>query len=601
MGTLTEANTFSPIMASRMFQAVGFGVMGLALVVMAVGLLNESEQSTEYIAQAKFLRGEALLRDQANKLDATRAAKKKGQGLNEVDSMVSSWSTDSDKEEEKKELKSFDKGLVLSPKQMGMTTFDKNGNPELALVQQDWSPSGQPGLNHELKQAHEQADEQQRKNDVLKGDSVLSSAGLDDDTPKKGDDDLDLGLMQLIQEPEDDWEPRGQQGLDADISKAHNRADKEQLKIDWLKGTDVLSSTGMESAGTHDKEQLVQEWKPSGQKLNGTPEEAVANEEKDDGDLVRVSDSGDTENKKAVAQTDILGAVGLDSLKDTDDEDEVEKLGVVNTDDIQLMQVTDGGVVKKIVKAVKKIKAGAKKTVTKKVAKAAKKLTKKVAGFSKSTSTKKSTGAPPKHLLKNVLFLKVYATLVADEVVGNSRHLGALGVLLKAMAVTSKLNPVQQYVGAMKSLSKTATRGLPKYTLRHVAQAMAGKGLVVMAPVASRPGVFVRLDGRDLGLKESYPLLGKLAVRVAAFVTAMAKMKKKITIDLKSRNAQHFTLQDFNRIFKPTCTGAGKAFNSCAKLGKGKCAAAKDCKWVPAWDGSIAPATMTMVLGTLNA
>merc|ERR1711988_436428 len=518
MGTLTEANTFSPIMASRMFQAVGFGVMGLALVVMAVGLLNESEQSTEYIAQAKFLRGEALLRDQANKLDATRAAKKKGQGLNEVDSMVSSWSTDSDKEEEKKELKSFDKGLVLSPKQMGMTTFDKNGNPELALVQQDWSPSGQSGLNHELKQAHEQADEQQRKNDGLKGDSVLSSAGLDDDTPKKGDDDLDLGLMQLIQEPEDDWEPRGQQGLDADISKAHNRADKEQLKIDGLKGTDVLSSTGMESAGTsdkddedctdigdifgHDNEQLVQEWKPSGQKLNGTPEEAVANEEKDDGDLVRVSDSGDTENKKAVAQTDILGAVGLDSLKDTDDEDEVEKLGVVNTDDIQLMQVevTDGGVVKKIVKAVKKIKAGAKKTVTKKVAKAAKKLTKKVAGFSKSTTTKKSTGAPPKHLLKNVLFLKVYATLVADEVVDNSRHLGALGVLLKAMAVTSKLNPVQQYVSAMKSLSKTATRGLPKYTLRHVAQAMAGKGLVVMAPVASRPGVFVRLDGRDLGL-----------------------------------------------------------------------------------------------------
>merc|ERR1711988_1247635 len=317
MGTLTEANTFSPIMASRMFQAVGFGVMGLALVVMAVGLLNESEQSTEYIAQAKFLRGEALLRDQANKLDAARAAKKKGQGLNEVDSMVSSWSTDSDEEEEKKELKSFDKGLVLSPKQMGMTTFDKNGNPELALVQQDWSPSGQSGLNHELKQAHEQADEQQRKND-----------GLNGDTPKKGDDDLDLGLMQLIQEPEDDWEPRGQQGLDADISKAHNRADKEQLKIDGLKGTDVLSSTGMESAGTsdkddedstdigdlfgHDNEQLVQEWKPSGQKLNGTPEEAVANEEKDDGDLVRVSDSGDTENKKAVAQTDILGAVGLD-------------------------------------------------------------------------------------------------------------------------------------------------------------------------------------------------------------------------------------------------------------------------------------------------
>merc|ERR1712070_1270685 len=127
-----------------------------------------SEQGIEHIAQAKFLRGEALLRDQASKLDAARAAKKKGQGLNAVDSMVSSWSTDSDKEEEKKELKSFDKGLVLTPKQMGMTSYDKNGNPELALVQQsgdDWTPSGQNGLNHELKQAHQQADQQQRKND----------------------------------------------------------------------------------------------------------------------------------------------------------------------------------------------------------------------------------------------------------------------------------------------------------------------------------------------------------------------------------------------------------------------------------------------------
>merc|ERR1712070_369932 len=209
---------------------------------------------------------------------------------------------------------------------MGMASYDKDGNPELALVQQsdDWTPSGQNGLNHELKQAHQQSEEQQRKDDGLKGDGVLSSAGLEDDTPKKDDDDLDL---QLIQEPEDDWQPSGQPGLNDAIGKAHHRADQEQLKIDGLKGTDVLSSTGMESANEsnpddedstdigdifgHDNEQLVQEWKPSGQKLNGTPEEAVANEEKDDGDLVRVSDSGDTENKKAVAQTDILGAVGL--------------------------------------------------------------------------------------------------------------------------------------------------------------------------------------------------------------------------------------------------------------------------------------------------
>merc|ERR1711998_567209 len=99
--------------------------------------------------------------------------------------------------------------------------------------------------------------------------------------------------------------------------------------------------------------------------------------------------------------------------------------------------------------------------------------------------------------------------------------------------------------------------------------AMAHKGLVVMAPVANHAGVFVRLDGKDLGLKESYPLLERMAVRVNSFVGAMAKMKKKISVDMHNKSLQHFTLNDFNKIFKATCWGSTSATaKTCAAKSK---------------------------------
>merc|ERR1711907_489807 len=90
-------------------------------------------------------------------------------------------------------------------------------------------------------------------------------------------------------------------------------------------------------------------------------------------------DDGFGDKKKAVEQTDILGAVGLDSLKGHE-EDETEKLGVINIDDIQLVQ---GNGAKKIAKAVEKLKVGKKAKVFKKEVKIVKVVIKKVVGFSK--------------------------------------------------------------------------------------------------------------------------------------------------------------------------------------------------------------------------
>merc|ERR1711881_312196 len=353
MGALLRSFPFR-MAGSKVIQAIAFGVVGLALVVMAVGLMNESEQGDEFIATvrdpAASLRGEALLRSQAAKLDAKRAAAKKGQGLNAVDSMVSGWRTDdSEESEEKKDLKKFDKGLALDPKAMGMVTFNKDGTPNLNLLQQDstWTPSGQQGLNDELKEAHRDQEKTKRKQDGLKGDDVLSSVGLEGDE-KKDDDSYDD--LQLIQEEDDSWEPQGQSGLSESIRSAHEKEAAQQIKRDGLKGNDVLASVGMESAGSnteeedptdigdifgHDSEssetEFMQQWQPKGQNLEGTPEEAMEKEEKAEAnDLVPYKAKQDedfTPAEKDSGPGDILGAVGIKN--EDEEEDEVEKIGTL--------------------------------------------------------------------------------------------------------------------------------------------------------------------------------------------------------------------------------------------------------------------------------
>merc|ERR1712054_467635 len=55
-------------------------------------------------------------------------------------------------------------------------------------------------------------------------------------------------LIEEMPYSEQDWEPAGQPGLESSIGKARHKREEEQMKHDGLKGDDVLSSTGLESA-----------------------------------------------------------------------------------------------------------------------------------------------------------------------------------------------------------------------------------------------------------------------------------------------------------------------------------------------------------------
>merc|ERR1711907_28171 len=64
---------------------------------------------------------------------------------------------------------------------------------------------------------------------------------------------------ELIEEPDSDWQPSGQPGLEDEISQVRHKSEDEERKHDGLEGDDVLSSAGLTSASSqrkHDSDDL---------------------------------------------------------------------------------------------------------------------------------------------------------------------------------------------------------------------------------------------------------------------------------------------------------------------------------------------------------
>merc|ERR1739848_258044 len=89
-----------------------------------------------------------------------------------------------------------------------------------------------------------------------------------------------------------------------------------------------------------------------------------------------------------------------------------------------------------------------------------------------------------RHLVRNILGLKAFATLTKKKIARHGRHLGVLGRLLSKMSQSSKRSPVQQYKRAVASLGFKA-RGLVKYMLRHIRKEMrsAPGGIITIGSV----------------------------------------------------------------------------------------------------------------------
>jgi len=156
---------------------------------------------------------------------------------------------------------------------------------EMTLVQRMpddslWTPSGQPGLADDIDKANQEAKKKKLKEDGLKGNDVLASAGMADEEPVKPEDDpTDIGDL-FVQLPTKQWKAHGQK----DMQKSPVRSAEQEEKQDIESSSEDFSESK-------------------------TPEPP---------------------------QESIFGAVNIKIVKKEDEQDdELKKLGIIDTKDIK--------------------------------------------------------------------------------------------------------------------------------------------------------------------------------------------------------------------------------------------------------------------------
>merc|ERR1711871_151049 len=138
-----------------------------------------------------------------------------------------------------------------------------------------WTPSGQNGLSHHLKAAH-QADalaQQKAESDVFQGDGILSAVGMKEQ-PRDVPYDMvpqfdasDLMHDDVLTQVSASWSPSGQAGLSDAIKHAKDEDEAEAIKEDGLGGDTVLTAANapdtllIQRSAEDDK---VLNWKPKG-------------------------------------------------------------------------------------------------------------------------------------------------------------------------------------------------------------------------------------------------------------------------------------------------------------------------------------------------
>lgn len=154
---------------------------------------------------------------------------------------------------------------------------------ELTLVQvmgddESWMPSGQQGLSDKIDAAKNEAQKKKLKQDGLKGNDVLASAGMADEEPvSPNDDPTDIGDLNLVQLPTQ-FDAKGQKDLQKSPTQAANEEEKNEIM-----GDDEAPA------------------------IKGDP-----------------------------AQESLFGAVDIKIVKKEDEEDdELQKLGIIDTSDIK--------------------------------------------------------------------------------------------------------------------------------------------------------------------------------------------------------------------------------------------------------------------------
>jgi hypothetical protein len=116
---------------------------------------------------------------------------------------------------------------------------------ELSLLQTqasaDWVPQGQSNLGSQIKAASQEEEENQIKEDGLKGDTMMAAAGIEEEEEES---------ILLQNDAVSDWSPKGQQIKGAQEATNNEEAtdkqkEHEKTLDDGIYGDDLLSAAGM--------------------------------------------------------------------------------------------------------------------------------------------------------------------------------------------------------------------------------------------------------------------------------------------------------------------------------------------------------------------
>lgn len=107
-----------------------------------------------------------------------------------------------------------------------------------------WVPSGQSGLSSAIKKSKDEDEAAEMKEDGLKGHSMLSAAGMSDDTEQDDDEET-----MFIQDKVAEWTPVGQKVKAKDSQSYEEKKEKEEQESsyldDGLDGDSLLSAVGL--------------------------------------------------------------------------------------------------------------------------------------------------------------------------------------------------------------------------------------------------------------------------------------------------------------------------------------------------------------------
>jgi len=337
-------------MQRKFARAACAGVLAtMALIAVLCVVDNEVAHEDKH----KEIRGDKLLRQQAQTLNAIRDAKKKGKDMQSFDDMLHKFQHPPDNQLTatlvSQAPKKDDIDVVLAPDQLGIVPAKKhlpsanelnlapeakkNPSPleaslkladeEYGLIQEyseEWRPSGQAGLDQVIKSAKVEDEKEAVKADGLKGTSVLSASGLDKYSEYSMDEARDMLFVQVAASDDTgaEWRPKGQGTLNNQLKHAHQAeaayARTHAAKEDGLKGDGLLSAVGIKQKpkpGSMDDlvpdisaddlmsftQVEAQEWVPRGQAGMSSAIKAAS-----------ISDEADAVKADGLGGTDILSA-----------------------------------------------------------------------------------------------------------------------------------------------------------------------------------------------------------------------------------------------------------------------------------------------------